>query len=1105
MNVRRCVTAAMLLGILLAGLAVGQQMDTALIVGTVSDQTLAVVPGANITFAHLATGTEYTSTTNETGNYRSPPLRIGEYIVVAEAEGFKQYAGSGINLSIGDVRELDIPLEVGAVTEVIEVQASAPLLQTSDASAGTVIANRQIVDLPLNGRDYLQLAVISSGTVRSRGQGISIGGQRGSEVNFTIDGMDNNNQSIASQGGMKETVKPSIDAIAEFKVITNGFSAEYGKTSSGIVALSIKSGTNQVHGTVFEFLRNEKLDAKNFFTPAGGTKPPFKRNQYGLAIGGPIAKNRSFLFGDMEFTRQRESNIRVNNIPTPAFRAGDFSAGDTVYDPMTFDGTERQPFANNQIPASRIDPITDQINDWYPDPQNANRTRNFIFPAPQNRDARKWDLRFDQNLTDTDNFFVRWTSHQRTNLGSPFLPATQFGSLTFGGDVDFTANNAVVAYNKVWSPSLISGFRLGWNYLDTDNTVYGDVTDELNSVIGLQGVDQTLPGAGQFAIAGFRQVGTSNFRPNLIQSQTRQFSADNTWTTGDHAIKFGAQIFWMQSFIQNPQRAKGTFTFDGRFTERSPSMRAGTGESFADFLLGFPREMQGSNTVYMNIRSPVNHYYIQDDWKVSDKLTLNMGLRYERYPPWIETRDGISNFELGTCRGCDDGSINTAGSQGSDRRSRALVDQDNTNFAPRFGVAYRLREKTVIRAAYGIFYATFTNTGGGEFMETMPPFHFKVSLATGRTDPTLSMREGLPAGTITPLGARGVEMSSFQTDLQWPLAQNWNINIQQTLPGDVLWEVGYYGNKMNHMVLRYDENQPLPGPGALNPRRPWSRTTFDAFCRGDVCFDGTEGNDITLGRMNRHAYRGNTLYHGFETKFIKRYSEGFTFIGSYAWSHVIGDNTPLGGSGSAPGESGRVILNVLDWKQERGSSAQDMRQRFVGSFVYELPFGKGKSYGSNWGGVADAVLGGWSVGSIVQLYAGTPQHLTVRGNPAGVGGGDRPNVVSGQRGILSEGRTLDRFFNTDAFVAAPSFTFGDAGKNLLNGPGTTLWDFSLFKNFRISERVRIQYRFESFNFTNTPRFGFPNSQVGNASFGQINGVTDEGGWRRMQMGLKVVF
>jgi hypothetical protein len=396
MTLQRPVCLGFALLLAFVPFAPAQQLDTALIVGTVTDATGAVIPGVTLTFNHVATGTTYTSGTSAEGNYRSSPLRIGEYIVIAESEGFRTYSGSGVSLSIGDVRQLDIVLEVGAVTEVIEVEASAPLLQTSEAAAGTVIENRQIVDLPLNGRDYLQLAVISSGTVMSRGQGVSIGGQRGTEVNFVIDGMDNNNQSIASQGNQKEAVKPSIDAISEFKVITNGFAAEYGRTSAGIVSLSIKSGTNDLHGTGFGFFRDESMDARNFFAPAGD-KPAFGRKQYGFALGGPIKRNRAFLFGDMEVTDVRESRTFVSTVPTAAVRRGDFTGGDTVFDPLTWDGTERQPFANNMIPDSRIDRVTRVMRDWYPDPDNANRTRNYIFVTPRNQDFHKFDVRYDQS------------------------------------------------------------------------------------------------------------------------------------------------------------------------------------------------------------------------------------------------------------------------------------------------------------------------------------------------------------------------------------------------------------------------------------------------------------------------------------------------------------------------------------------------------------------------------------------------------------------------------------------------------------------------------------------------------------------------------------
>ena len=1105
MNLRRCVLTALLLGVLCTGLIYGQAADTALIIGTVSDSTDALIPGAKLTFAHLATGTEYTTETNESGSFRSPPLRIGEYIALAEAEGFKAYSGSGINLSIGDARQLDITLEIGAVTEVIEVEATAPLLQTSDASAGTVIENRQIVDLPLNGRDYLQLAVISSGTVRSRGQGVSIGGQRGTEVNFVIDGMDNNNQSIASQGNQKEAVKPSIDAIAEFKVITNGFAAEYGRTSAGIVSISIKSGTNQIHGTGFGFFRDESMDARNFFAPAG-EKPAFARKQYGFALGGPIKKNKAFLFGDLEVTDVRESRTFVSTVPTAAVKNGDFSGADTIYDPLTFDGTERQPFANGAIPESRFDRVTNVMRNWYPDPQNGNASNNYTFVTPRNQDFHKFDIRYDQNLTDTTTYFVRFSGQEQNRGATPRYPAIpDFGSMSRGAEVNVTSNNSVVALSKIWSPSLVTTFRAGWNYLDTDVTTHLDITENINAKLGIPGFNQTLLGTNEMTLTGYAQLGNNTFRPNLIQSQTRQASADTTYTVGNHAIKFGVQSWWLQSFIDNPQRTMGTITYDGRFTERSPTMRGGTGDSMADFLLGNPREIQGSNTVYMNMRTNFLHLYLQDDWKVAEKLTLNLGLRYERNPPYTESRDGIANFNLGRCRGCDEGFIHVAGLNGDDHFNRALMTTDNNNFAPRFGLAYRLKEKVVIRMAYGLFYGNISNTGGGEFLETMPPFHIKSSLTTGRVDPELSHSSGLPPGTISPANAQFVEMSSFEVDPQWPLAQNWNFNLQLSLPGDTLWEIGYFGNKMNHMVGRYDENSPRPAPGNPNSRRPWSRTEVPASSRGSVSFDGTDpGGFITLGRMNRHTFRESTLYHGFQTKLEKRYAKGVTYIMSYAWSHTLSDARGVTGSGDAPGSNLRFVLDPLDYKRERGNGGQDMRHRFIGSFVYELPFGQGKSIGGNWGKGLDYVLGNWSMGSIITLTDGTPQHLTVAGNPANVGGGDRPDAVDGQHWKL-DNPDPSNFYNAAAFVPNQPFTYGNTGKNILVGPGTIGWDFSLYKNFRFGEKFGAQFRMEAFNFPNHPNFNFPNASVGNRNFGVISSTNPNVGPRIMQLGVKFIF
>ena len=1105
----RCLAVPFVLLLALAPAAVAQQADTALIVGTVTDTTGAVIPGVNVTFSHVETGTESTTSTNETGNYRSNPLRIGTYIVVVESDGFKTYSGSGVQLSIGDVRELNVALEVGAVTEVIEVEAAAPLLQTTESSAGTVIENRQIVDLPLNGRDYLQLAVISAGTVVSRGQGISIGGQRGTEINFMIDGVDNNNQSIASQGAQKETVKPSVDAVAEFKVITNGFSAEYGKSSSGIVSLAIKSGTNEIHGTGFYFMRDETMDAKPYFAP--GEKAQFGRQQYGFAVGGPIKRNRSFLFGDLELTDIRETSTFVRTIPTSAMRRGDFNQiANTIYDPFTATGDiadPRSPFPNQTIPESRFDSIARQLKDAYPDPLNDSLTRNYTHQTPRNQDFSKWDIRWDHNLSDQDNLFARWSAQQQLRGSTPALPASSFGSIFPGGNsLDVTSNNAAFGWNRIWSPSLISNIRLGWNYLDTDAEIHADVAGNINQQIGLPGFDTTLRGLAIMEIGGYQQLGNSNWAPNLIQSQTRQVSADNTWTKGNHAIKFGAQIYFMQTGIVNPQLALGRMAFARSFTRDKPAGSGGDG--FAEFLLGTANGVRGSDTIYMNMRSPYQHLYVQDDWKVNDRLTLNLGVRYEYNPPFLETRDGIGYFDPGP-RGSP-GEIKIAGLDGVPRR---LTKPDALNFGPRLGIAYKVNEKTVFRLAYGIFYGTFSNTGGGEYKETQPPFHFKVGLSADYPG-QYPLSGGMPPNTISAKNAKAVEMSGWEPEPDWPMAQNWNFNIQYSLPGDTLWEVGYFGNKMNHMMGRWDENVPRPGESVYDPvtqevippdrgineRRPWRTAFVPSARRGDVEYPGSPpGGFITLGRSNMHSFRWNSLYHGLQTKLEKRYSQGMTYIVSYSWSHAIGDWRAIPGSGGAPGENARIVKDVLDLSHERGPTPQDIRHRLIGSIVYELPFLKGAT------GAKRTLLGGWSIGSIVTFTTGTPATPGVQGASRSkvndLNHVDRPDVVSGQS-VNPAKQDPSLWWNPAALVANQPLAFGDAGKGILRLPGRAQWDFSAYKSFKFTEKYSAQFRFEAFNFTNTPQFNAPNARVGHPNFGIISGA---GNPRNLQLGIKFIF
>ena len=824
MNRKRILASVQCIAVLLLGSLAFGQIETARIQGVVSDSTGAVIPGATVRFVHVDTGQEFTVSTSADGLYRSVPLRIGEYRVEYESEGFKLAVRSGINLELQETAVIDIALEIGEVTEVVDVTADAVLLETTEATQGQVINNQRIVDMPLNGRDYVQLALLSAGAIRPIGGrfgGYSAGGQRTTQNNYTLDGVDNNGLQIAAQGRRAEVVKPSVDAIEEFKISTNAYSAESGRALGGTVNVSIKSGTNRLNGTVFEFLRNDKLDAKNFFDNPTAPKPPFKRNQFGYSVGGPIKRNSTFFFTDYEGTRIRESATFVLTIPTQDQLAGNFSGvPQTVYDPDTYDADTnlRQPFKNNMIPSPRIDPVAQKASQYYPAPNSAGLTRNWRTASPDNEDDDKWDIRIDHVLGASDNLFWRY-SQQDSYVPSPIrFPSTQDGD---GTEFRHRGQNMALGWNHIFTPTLITNVKLGWNRIYTNRQALAD--KNLNQDLGLTGVNQSLLGAARFAISGMRQIGTSNFTPNLIDSQNRQLNVDTNWTRGQHNIKFGYSLQMLQSYLTNPQQELGQFIFNGNFTRQTQNVAGGRGgRPVADFLLGIPFRTDISNSVYMNLRAPWQHFYIQDEWRVNDRLTLNLGLRYEHNMPWYEVDNGISNFDIDTdplnptIFVATDGSI----------ASRATLDPDRNNFAPRFGFAYRVLEGTVLRGGYGIFYANYEGTGGGQFLETNPPFHIKSQISTDSIRPSVLLRTGVPDGVVTPERAVSLRFSSFERDPPWPISQQWNFNIQHSLGENTVWEIGYYGTKAQHLVNRIDGNYALPGPGNINSRRRYTSAVF---------------------------------------------------------------------------------------------------------------------------------------------------------------------------------------------------------------------------------------------------------------------------------------
>lgn len=1062
------------------------QAQTATVTGRVTDSTGAVVPGTQITITSVATGASRAVQANEVGLYTVPLLPPGEYRMVVEQQGFRAVSRTGIILQVDQRATIDFELEIGAVSEQIEVSADALQLNTVEASQGQVIDNRRIVDMPLNGRDYNQLALLSAGAVQplpdARYGGFSSGGMRVTQNNFLLDGVDNNAVELAGAQRQSEMVKPSVDAVQEFKVQTNSYSAEFGRAMGSVVNVTTKSGTNELHGTAFHFLRNEKLDAKNFFDPADRPRPPFKRNQFGFSVGGPAfvpkmfdGRNKVFWFGNYEGTRVRESTTSNNTIPTARMRQGDF--GDlleqrnrTILDPVT-----RQPFVNNRIPQGRFDPVATRLMELYPTPQNSLVATNFLYNAPLQQNVEQFGFRFDINLGSKDTISYRYSQQ---DLLSPAALALPPPALTPNFDFNTQGKITSAQWNRIFTPTLLMSLRGAWNFglFIRDNPAQAG-REFLNPVYGIPGGSALPGGMSAMNITGYTSLGLGANNPVDRDSQNRQLVGDLTWIKGKHTVKMGGNLLRMQNNIFNIRSEIGNYSFNGRFTN----------DGAADFLLGMASSYAWSTRIQVDLRAWNAGAFIQDDWRVSQKLTVNLGMRYEVTTPFIDKRDRMGILDNWTDPA--NPRLIFAGSEGSDTFNRAMIATDRNNFMPRVGFAYKATNKTVLRAGYGVFFMLFEPLGDGEFLIGNPPNAFGVNLASSATVPAVLLKDGPPEGALTLQQATGLTFVSYERRPNQSYSQQWNFNIQQELARDWLFEIGYSGSKGTHLAQRYDDNFSPPGPGNINAKRPLNR----------IEIPGTGIVVSPLAGIFGYHHNGNSIYHGMLTKLEKRFSQGFTVLTSYSFSKTIGDTCGGAPQGNAAGCGFQDIRNL---RLERGLDNQDVPHRLVVSGVYELPFGRGRRYGATLNGVADAVLGGWSIGSIVTTASGRPLSPTTQGNPANTGNigvVNRPDV-SGDPYATT--RTLLQDFNTGVFTPNAINTIGNAGRNILRQRDQFGWDFSALKDFRIVEGLILQFRFEAFQFTNTPRFGQPGAVVGTNTFGQITGAATP---RNLQFGLKLIW
>ena len=1068
------------------------QVEQGTIVGYVKDNSGAAVPGARVEITSLDTGISSETKTDESGAYRSIPLRVGRYSVAAEFEGFKRAVQTGITLEVNQQALVELVLEIGAVSEEVTVTAEAPLLQTTDASQGQVIDNKKIVDLPLNGRNYLQLALLSSGTnvpaPGARFGGFSSGGLRTSHNNYLLDGMDNNSNQHAGTGRQGQVISPSVDAIEEFKVQTNAYSAEFGRNLGGVVNVVIKSGTNEFHGGLFEFLRNEKLDAKNFFDSPTDPVPPYKRNQFGLFIGGPVIKNKTFFFTDYEGTRIRTSGTTQSTIPTALERQGDFSqsiyAGKpvSIYDPATYDPAKktRQPFAGNVIPASSLDPVALNLAALYPLPNKAGVTNNFLF-NPLSKDSEdKWDAKIDHTFGPNDTIYGRVSTQDYTHLGDGPLPAPAYG----GGDgmTTFTNDNRsfVVSWTHIFSPYLFNNVKIGWNQFNTKRVA--PIEESITEQVGIKGT-ANLPGLTPVNITGFRTLGTQGSTPTFTDSQTRQFVDDLSWIKGRHTIKTGVNLNWIQAPHTQVFQSAGVLTFNGNFTRQTSPV--GGGNPLADLLVGIPFSAQLSNIPYGAQRRRMYHAYVHDPIRVTSKFTLNIGIRYEYLGPWFEKYNKYSNFDLDTDPGnpyillATDGGI----------KERSTLMPDYNNFAPRAGIAYRLTDTTVIRSGYGIYYGGVDHFGD-RYLHCSPPFFFQSTFSTDSIKPTIILQDGFPEGATSSKVTNLQTISQDRRNLT-PYSQQWNFTIERQLMSDLTFTIGYYGTKGNRLLRRFDTNAPDPGPGNINARRPTNQ----------LAVPGLDYIVKPLADTFRREFSANSNHHALNLKLEKRFSSGLSFLSTYIWSKTISD---AAGGADAGSTSPTGVQDRKNLQAEKSLADEHRPHRFVTSLNYDLPFGRGRPLWANAHPVADAVFGGWAIGGIVTLSSGRLVTARPTGDPANTGAAapTRPDATGISPNLSRDERSLDRWFNTDAFAIQPQYNYGNASRNNITAPGTVNFDLAAYKQFKITERYRLQFRTEFFNAMNTPPFGAPAATVGANNYGVISGA---GRGRLILFGMKFLF
>jgi hypothetical protein len=1204
------------------------QVDTGAILGTVTDASGAVIRGANVTLTNEGTNLTLTTTTGSDGGYKFTPLKIGSYKLSVVFQGFQTTAQRNITVNVASEVVVDFTLKPGQVSEIVEVTSTVPTLQTQDASVGQVVDARSIENLSLNGRNFTFLAQLAAGVnspqADTRGNAasgaFSANGLRASQNNYLLDGIDNNSDTVDFLNGTNYVVLPPLEAVQEFKVQTSGFSAELGRSGAAVLNATIKSGTNSLHGAAWEFFRNDKLDAADYFENAGGIKKgALRQNQFGFTAGGPVVipkvfngRNKVFFFADYEGLRRVQGTVLTGSVPSVLERNSGFTdlsdlitgqsgtktdalgrtmPTGTILDPATTravaGGFVRDPFGTcgsapagfnftlaacglNQIPAGRLDPNAIKLFGLYPLPTNGSLFQNFANSPKLFEHRNSFDTRLDVNFTDKNQLFFRFSLADDPQ----FIPGI-FGGVADGGGFaqgpqTAIAEQSALGYTHTFSPTFINVIRAGLTYLHTTRVSpsANDLTD-IPGQFGIQGIPQLQENGGlpAFGINGLSTLGSNAFLPSDEVSSTFQLTDDVTKILGKHTFKMGIEFQHVKFSTLQPPWSRGEFDYGSRYTDIPGVGQSNTGR--ADFLItptaasggGTVGYVGGPSTVFVsNIALTDNgkdYYgtYINDDWKVTPKLTVNLGVRWDFFGLVGEHHENQANFvpsgpPLGNPvylipPGKNAGNLSTSfttllakdGIQlaTTDKYGQGLGTSQKTNFAPRVGFAYQVSPKLVARGGFGMFYNGFENRGFSPNIGENYPFQFQFSFFNPNDNSPILFKDtaGAPCATAGPIGnaifeqgfsctpldpllvnASGLGLLGIQFDYITPYAMSGNLTLQYQLTPSMSIQAGYVTSLARHLEVF---------PGANNPTSIQNQNV-DA---------NTLKQFLDFGRGSSYAAtEGNSAYHGLQTKVEKQFSHGLNFLATYTWSKSLTDALDLLNGGGRAGYRAPSVPG-FGIQADRGLAPSDIRNVFHFSGGYELPFGKDKRFMSGATGFANKAVSGWSISFSTTLQGGQPIDLSCpSGTASGLGCGDL--FVKGQspkNGLHTDSNGKISWFGNPAAFTQPCVLGGAqtgcvpltglaalGGITEVPGPGFHRLDFSLFKDIQINERFRLQFRTEFFNAFNHPNFNAPglagngvNSIPGstdftNSNFGEISSTRDAPyDPRQIQFALKLYY